>query len=186
MFDDSTDEQWKAVPGFDGYEVSNMGRARCLKPRNRNAHPPKIPRILKSGTRTNGYPYVGFSNGSKASARTMMLHIAVMRAFVGPPPPGCEVAHYDGNKANACLGNLRYATHLENEADKARHGTKQIAKPKPGRARGERCHGSKLNSGVVAEIRASSDTNKAIAVKYGVDASTVSNIRSGKTWKHVA
>lgn len=54
---------------------------------------------------------------------TVCLHQAVMAAFVGPRPAGEEVCHYDGDKLNNHLDNLRYDTHQSNMQDMRRKGT---------------------------------------------------------------
>jgi hypothetical protein len=61
----------------------------------------------------------------KVGGKTRRVHEIILLAFVGPKPPGLECRHLDGNPANCALSNLAWGTHLENEADKARHGTDQ-------------------------------------------------------------
>jgi hypothetical protein len=53
-----------------------------------------------------------------------------MHAFVGPRPKRHEIAHYDGNRANNNLSNLRYVTYRENFEDAVRHGRRQQHKQK--------------------------------------------------------
>jgi DNA-binding CsgD family transcriptional regulator len=53
-------------------------------------------------------------------------------------------------------------------------------------ARGERNAPSKLTEAQVLAIRADSRTNREVALQYGVQENTVSNIRLRKTWQHVA
>jgi len=54
-----------------------------------------------------------------------------------------------------------------------------------GFAKGERVAQAKLAEADVLTIRASSDTLRALAARYGVADSAISNIRRGKTWRHL-
>jgi hypothetical protein len=45
-----------------------------------------------------------------------------MLAFVGPRPEDREIAHWNGDRADNRLVNLRYATKSENALDRVRHG----------------------------------------------------------------
>lgn len=50
-----TDEEWRPIEGFDGYEVSDQGRVRCWRPRSPFVSAPDEPRIVKPRRGTNGY-----------------------------------------------------------------------------------------------------------------------------------
>lgn len=52
-------------------------------------------------------------------------------------------------------------------------------------ARGERNRHAKLTDAEVVEIRNATGPHKGIAERYGVCASSVSLIRSGRTWRHL-
>lgn len=101
------EEIWKPIPGYPGYEVSNMGRVRSFKWNDI--------RILKPAS-YHGYLSVLLSNQNKKSLRR--IHQLVMLAFVGPCPDGLEVCHGpDNDRANNRLDNLRYDTHKANIKD---------------------------------------------------------------------
>jgi len=51
--------------------------------------------------------------------------------------------------------------------------------------RGNCAYGSKLTDNKVLEIFNSTEPNKVLANKFGVSCTTIKNIRSGKTWKHI-
>ena len=106
-------------------------------------------------------------------------HRMVARVFLGPCPPGEQVCHYDGNRRNCSLSNLRYATPKENQADKIRHGTIP---------RGERHHQAKITESAVMDIRKSRgrETQASIARRHGLSQCVVCNIQIGKLWAHVA
>ena len=89
----------------------------------------------------------------------------------GPIPNGLFVCHHCDNRACINLRHLFLGTNAENMADMSR-------KERQGQA--------KLNAEAVLEIRASSDTQRSLAKKFGVAASAISRIRSGKLWRHTA
>jgi hypothetical protein len=122
-------EHWLPVVGWEGlYEVSDWGRVRS------------VPHVM---TRSNGYPFtvrstvlrpnrkqnhsdhqmVHLSRDAAGSRVAMLVHRAVLEAFVGPCPTGQECCHNDGNAANNRLENLRWDTHKANGEDAMRHRT---------------------------------------------------------------
>lgn len=94
-----------------------------------------------------------------------------------PPTPRHEAAHSCGNGNKGCVNplHLYWATPAENHSDKIKHGTTN---------RGERQGRSKLTEENVLQIRQmiGSKTQAAIAKMYGVDQSTISDIRRRKRW----
>ena len=94
-----------------------------------------------------------------------------------PLNPTMEAAHTCGKGHNGCVNpkHLYWASSTTNHADKVEHGTTN---------RGERQWMSKLTETDVHEIRRllGSMTQKAIADLYGVDQSTISNIKRVKDW----
>jgi general stress protein YciG len=109
-------ERWRAVPGWDGYEVSDQGRVRSWRigargaPRRRT-----VPLLLKLSRQRSGYLDVGFGNTNR---RGEYVHWRVSRlvltAFVGPCPEGMEAAHLNGVRDDNRLANLQWVTHAEN------------------------------------------------------------------------
>lgn len=106
-----TAEQWRPIPGHDGYEVSDLGRVMSYKG--------KQPRELRQSVGKRGYPVVSLSNGAPNSTPVYRL---VALAFIGPLPAGLETLHRDGNKLNSRLDNLHYSDRFENAQDTVRHG----------------------------------------------------------------
>ena len=104
----------------------------------------------------------------------------VCEAVNGPPPTFLhQAAHSCGTGNKGCIAprHLRWATRVENEADKLLHGT---------RARGEINGHAKLTSEKVYQIRTLLDeglSQRAIAKEFGVDPSNISHIRRGKNWR---
>lgn len=124
-------EQWRPVVGYEAlYEVSDAGRVRRTGAAivTSNGQTRRYgPRFLKIQINKAGYAAVALSRNNVAVK--IVVHQLVAEAFIGPRPRGMEVAHWDGRGANAHLGNLRYATPVENNGDKRRHGV-QIGRPR--------------------------------------------------------
>jgi len=166
-------EEWRAAPGFDCYEVSNLGRVRRSKPGGNNFC--KVGRILRLAVEKNGYVRIGL-HGS-GGVKRMSVHRLVAEAFIGSAPsPFHEVAHIDGNRHFNAASNLRWATRKENHADKLKHGTAQ---------RGGRNPNSKLTRSKAIAIKRSGKKLADIASEYGLSVGTVVNIRKGHTWSHL-
>jgi NUMOD4 motif./HNH endonuclease. len=106
--------EWRAIPGFPGYEASNDGHVRTLRPYG------GVLRVLSEWPNPQGYLTVQL--GPRGKRTRVTVHRMVMLAFVGPRPPGKEIAHWDGDKTNNALTNLRYATPKENAQDTLRLG----------------------------------------------------------------
>lgn len=169
-------ENWKAITGYEGqYEVSDLGRIRALHRLDSKGRP-VAGRILKQSP-AGRYASVHLSRDGKA--KTLAVHLIVAHEFMGPTPAGHVVAHEDGNAMNPELMNLRFKTPVENEADKLRHGTKFVA-------RGELNGHARLTTEQAAEIaraaRAGTESQRAIAERYGIDQSLVSHIKHGRHW----
>lgn len=134
-------------------------------------------RVLKPYVNLDGYLIVGRKEaGKKVHER---VHRLVCEAYHGPPPsPDHEVAHWNGDKTDNRSANVRWARRAENYDDRRRHGS---ANDGEGNGR------SKLTWGQVEAIRSAYDaggvSQAELGRKYGVDASTISVIVRGKTWK---
>jgi hypothetical protein len=162
---------FKPVPGCPGYFANKDGDILTFK----------IHKQVRKCKSPKHYPRFSVTkNGRKT---TVGIHQAVALAFLGPCPPGMEVAHMDGNRHNPKLENLKYVTRKENHSHMLIHGTAQ---------RGEGHPGSKLTAAEVKEIRKCywfDGKNKGnagdLAAKFGVSKSTIHNVAKGKKWKHI-
>lgn len=118
-----TREIWRAIPGFEGYEASSLGRIRSvdrvvikgsrwgeLKPRRYRG---KILALFK-----NGSPYIRVTPGYDHSPQ--YVHRLVALAFHGKSRKK-EVSHLDGNPRNNKPSNLAWMTRSENNFLKAAH-----------------------------------------------------------------
>ncbi|PJK30143.1 hypothetical protein CVT23_09160 [Minwuia thermotolerans] len=149
-----------------GYEVSSWGRVAG-----------KRARIL-AHARTHGYHVVCLTRDSQSFNRRVSRLVA--DAFLGPPPfDDALVAHNNGDKDDNRVSNLRWASALENQADRTRHGTRLC---------GSKANGAVLSEADIPAIRRRADGGERyadIADNFGVSISTVYLIRKRRTWTHV-
>jgi len=117
----SVTEQWRPVVGFEGYDVSNIGRVRSWRPGRRTVGWLPFPRLLHPRAK-NGYPAVTLGRG-KLPEITKYVHTLVLEAFVGPRPKGMETRHGPGGRWDSSLSNISWGTHRDNMTiDFARDG----------------------------------------------------------------
>lgn len=114
-------EIWKNIPSHPDYEVSNLGNIRTRKPINRNASLGNFRPIKPQLAGTNNQ-YRMFCARNLGKQSTVLIHRAVLEAFVGPCPEGMEACHNDGNGSNNVLSNLRWDTRSNNTHDQIKHG----------------------------------------------------------------
>lgn len=168
-------ENWVPVSGWsEYYEVSNHGRARSLDrvTRGRNGSS-RIARgrILKP--RVNSKTgYVQYNLIAEGKQTYKYAHTMVLEAFVGPRPSGYDGCHWDGDKENNNLSNLRWDSRKGNMADKYRHGTSRP--PKKLDITKARCIRVMSSSGLKTAT---------IAGIFNVSESNVLLIVSDKIWK---
>jgi hypothetical protein len=126
-------EEWRPLPEWDPYEVSNLGRVRrrSLDRRGGYDRPPytKIHLGRVNGSRS-GYRMHWVQRGARRL--NVGVHVLVLLAFVGPRPTGMHACHYDCNPQNNRLSNLRWDTPLGNMMDSVRLG--RVPMPKRLRA----------------------------------------------------
>jgi NUMOD4 motif/HNH endonuclease len=169
-----TIEQWLPIPGFNGiYEVSSEGRIRSLNRRNSRGYLTQG-REMTPHLQPNGYMMITLSFGS--TRKRDYVHRIVLEAFCGPCPPGWAGAHSNGNRSDNRLVNLRWATNVDNHADKLHHGTL---------LRGEQLPQSKLTEQRVRELRASSMSLAHFSLLWGISEQILSRARKGINWKHI-
>lgn len=174
-------EVWVNIPGFPGYEVSDLGNVRTSRSVNGRGVFRDTPRLLKQ-SKAKGKKYFRVSLSLDGKRVHKRVHVLVLTAFKGARPSnkhdGC---HDDGNEENNNLSNLYWGTKKENASDRIRHGTQ---------CRGSKIGISKLTEVQVAEIVAhipnwKKGDGRKFATKFGVGDSTISAIKRNQTWKHV-
>ena len=118
------EELWKPI-GYEGYEVSNLGRVKSYKYDKING------KIMKPYKNTKGYLQIDLQlDGRKRENRVhLSVHRLVAIAFIPNPDNLPQVNHKDEDKTNNCVDNLEwctndynahYGTHIERVAEKIR------------------------------------------------------------------
>jgi len=93
--------------------------------------------------------------------------------FGAAPSPHHEAAHSCGNQWCVSPKHLRWATGVENAADRVLHGTD---------FRGERHPNVKLTREQIIDIRLASMSIKELAAKHGISRSYAAMVRRGAAW----
>ena len=109
-------EQWKAIAGFEGYEVSDLGNIRSY--RNNRWGLAKHPKSVITHVGNRGYITVQLGRGNRK-----LVHRLVAEAFIPNPEGHPLVLHNDSNRANPVASNLRWGTQSENIQQGVREGT---------------------------------------------------------------
>lgn len=169
-------ETWKDIPGYEGhYQASSHGRIRSLDKEVpcRTGTRVRKGRVLKPSLHHTGYTI--YSVGTKQ--KSVYGHKLVALAFLGEPKNGQVVCHFDGDKQNNNICNLRYDSCSGNEQDKRRHGTYQEGEGNP------RASLSEEDVVTIRERRAKGEYCYIIGRDYGMQAGHISKICSGQLWK---
>jgi hypothetical protein len=109
------------------------------------------------------------------------VHRYSYQLHFGPIPPGLCVCHHCDNPKCVRPGHLFLGTNKDNTDDMLRKGRGPDQ-------RGSRNPGSRLTEADVSEIKRrirGKDRLNLIAQDFGVSDGTISQIKFGKTWKHV-
>jgi hypothetical protein len=165
-------ERWLPVVGWeDIYEVSDRGRVRRCGAHNVGRWPPG--RITTGTANAQGYRRAMLQQGERRS--TPAVHRLVLEAFIGPCPPGHEVNHKNGNKADNRLVNLEYLTPPANSQHAVDTGLRVYSK-------GDAHHRTRYPDAVVDDWRrryADGETATQIAAGAGLHRSRVWEIVTG-------
>lgn len=173
------EEEWRDIPGYPGYQVSDFGNVRSFKNRNGRGRPGQTYRQhkIKPSVQFRGRLYAHLSANNKS--RGFAIHRLVLLAFVGPCPEGMEACHNDGNHLNNHFSNLRWDTRKSNWNDMKLHGVAPI---------GEKHGRTHLSSDEVTAIRvmySKGVSKECITRMFDIPKSTMYNIVHGNTWKQI-
>jgi hypothetical protein len=167
-------EEWRQVPDHPEYWVSSLGRVRCddrVRPGGRWGGTQVFKgRHITPFPDTNGYLII------MIRGRKYAVHVLMLQTFIGRRPPKHVGAHYDDDRSNNRLSNLRWATHAENMADAARNRRIPL---------GEEKTGAILTWKEVDEIRhrhGGGEQQKLLAEEFGVSVWTIFKIVHHKMW----
>lgn len=157
--------EWRTVPDTPDVEVSNTGQTRR----------PSRDEPIKQYTQ-KGYLVASiYRNGRTYPGRVNRL---VLKAFDRLPFPGEQACHWDGDRQNNNIENLRWGTPAENIADGIRLGR---------HATGERNGEAKLTEEQVIAIRKEYQFGKMgytrLGKKYGVTREAIEALIKGRSWR---
>lgn len=155
------------------YFVSSNGRVLSMK-----ASSPGI--VLKPDSDKDGYLHVSLKIPGRETSKRYSVHRMVLTTFNGKPPTAGHVcAHWDGDRTNNCLENLRWATQSDNLKDKHRHGTAFVGSAHP------RASIDEQKAAEIKKLLQTGLTLKDVARASGSTFYVVADISSGRSWRHV-
>lgn len=175
LLKNTTGELWKVSTVFPDYAASTNGRIMRLTFGGSNATKPG--KILGGhNLQHTGYVRISLYRGKKC--HYLQLHRFVLETFVGPAPTNKHVgAHWDNNRQNNALGNLRWATQRENAADKNRHGTQ------PRGVHHKNASLTEIQLKAIRKIAARGIGKLSLAAAVGIGGATMSRLLKGETYK---
>lgn len=146
------------VPGFSGYKVDTEGNIYGLKGAK-----------LSVELNDRGYARIKSSHG-----KWLIVHKAVLEAFVGPRKPNEVCRHLNGNKLDNRLENLSWGTRRQNWQDYTAHigVDKPVFKPT-------------FTDEQVRYIRSCDVGAGKLARQYNTTPWTVSRCRKRMSYKHI-
>lgn len=171
MSNKPTLENYRLIPGFEGYAVTTHGSVFSYL----------SDKWLKPSLSRQGYYMVSLRKD--AGYYRTSVHRLVALAYVDNPDSKPQVNHIDGNKLNNHVDNLEWCTQAENQQHANRTGLFA------NRARGERARSAALTVDDVKTLRqrhkAGEDWN-VIALDYPqVKIDAIKRAIRGRTWSHV-
>jgi hypothetical protein len=105
LADNGSTTEWRVVPGYPEFIVNQLGEIK-------ENHGPARIRVAGSG-----HIYVLRSHSRAA----LLVHRAILLAFVGEPRIGDVARHLNDNPADNRLANLKWGTKKENAEDRVRN-----------------------------------------------------------------
>ncbi len=99
-------EEWREIPGREGYQVSSHGRVRSFHRREEGV-------ILSQFWVGGKKKYLSCTLFCPIK-KMISVHSLVALAFIGPRPEGLVVDHIDNDQSNNRADNLQYITSREN------------------------------------------------------------------------
>jgi hypothetical protein len=169
-------EIWKSVRGFDGYEVSNLGRVRSIDRVSKQIRYGKKSevffrgKIIRLSTNQRGYLQVCLWRNNRPTG--FVVHRLIAETFLREINQGEEVNHFDFDKQNNALSNLEITTRAGNILHTTLSG--RLAK--------------KLTDDAVRQIRYSKlwgDDNRSLAKRFGVSRAAIRVVAAGQFWKRI-
>ena len=131
-----------------------------------------------TGSTRHGYGRITVGSRRDGPRAYMSTHRYSWEVHYGEIPAGMYVCHKCDNRRCVNPDHLFLGTAKDNAADRESKGRNNHVV-------GERIGTSKLKVGDINVIRNSSLPSRVIASEYGVNKSTILDVRSGRRWAHV-
>lgn len=149
-------------------------------------------RLWRNVTKTDGcWLWTGYTDKDgygtfrRREGGLYRAHRVSYELHCGPIPDGMIVCHHCDTPACVRPEHLWLGTHDENAKDRNKKGRHHPTGPKNPQ-RGEARHNARLDSDLVKRIRLEAGlSQRDLAKKYGVSLSTIQNVISHKTWRHI-
>lgn len=173
-------EEWKTIPGFEDYAVSNRGNVKRITASLGTA----VGHIINQNTLRAGYRIVRLYKGKNKWPTPLYVHRLVLIAFTGNPPNGRgQCNHKNGDKLDNRLENLEWVSASEN----GKHAVYVLGKNRGERiaSRGLRNGRAILTENDVFAVRRDLENGVRqidVAHKYGIAQVTVSAIKRRVIW----
>lgn len=176
-------EEWKDIPGFEGYQASNIGRIRA-KQRiswNGKVFATRKERLLTPQQLPDGYWQVPLTLPGEKQRR-FLVHRLVAYTFTPNVNSKPFVNHKDGNKSNNVADNLEWVTRSENAKHAFALGLQSN--------KGESHPGHKLTEEDVTEIRnrySNGESSYKIfnSGSFPISYTNIKDIIARRIWTHV-
>jgi hypothetical protein len=157
------------IPGWPEYTISKNGEVRRVT----GACGAVVGKKLKWSILKNGYAKVALCRDS--CRKEYLVHRLVALTYIGNPE-NLDVCHFDGDKLNNNLENLRIDTRKGNMADQIRMNKTP---------RGEKCGSNKYSTEFIKSIKNKLTNGVSVTFLHnetGIPRPTLYGIKSGATW----
>lgn len=167
------DKNWRPIPNFPDYIISDNGTILSKIFRNgRTEKPREYPKIIKQFISIHGYPRVMLNSKSR-KGKNFPVHRLVLEAFVGPCPEGKECDHINGVKTDNRLSNLRYITKSKN----------LNRRKLPNSEKSYQATVTNYQAKLIRSIVKSGAVQNQLSKLTGISTHTINKIIKGKTYK---
>ena len=159
--------EYKAIPSYEGYYISNDGE--IISTRKGPIH------SMNPMSSTTGHQYI-LTNGNP---RKLFVHRAVLMAWDRPPTNGEIARHLNDNPKDNRLDNLAWGTYQDNADDKVRNGRSPY---------GEKSGAHTLTENDVMKIRhrySNGERSSKLSKEFGVSCNCIKQVVRGATWRHL-
>lgn len=179
-------EEFRPIPDFPEYAVSNYGRVKTLSRKIRYIHAVTGEEHFRLSTERflkvhcnglTGYKFHQLYKNKKMHNKP--IHQLVAHAFIPKIKGKDYINHIDGNKHNNVVANLEWCTNEYNHHHATITGLV---------AKGERVSSSKLTERCVNAIKyflSKGHSHSELSKAFNISRSNISQISEGKTWAHL-